>query len=46
MPRIVAIVLRSIQKKSLAAMPMVLKRMPSHATSRAKAIGLTWDSVQ
>jgi len=46
MPRIVAMVLRSIQKKSLAAMPMVLKRRPSQATSRAKAMGLTCDRVQ
>jgi hypothetical protein len=38
-PRIPAIVLRSIQKKSLAAMPMVEKSKPSHDMSRMKAIG-------
>ena len=39
-PRIVAIVLRLMQKKSLAAMPMVLNRRPSHETRMRKATGL------
>lgn len=40
-PKQFAIVLRFIQKKSLAAMPMVLKSRPSHMTRIAKATGLT-----
>ena len=40
MPRIVAIVLRLMQKKSLAAIPIVLKRRPSQETKIRKAIGL------
>lgn len=45
-PRIFAIVLKFIQKKSLAAMPIVLNRRPSHNTRIVKAIGLTWCSLQ
>ena len=39
-PRIVAIVLRLMQKKSLAAMPIVLNKRPSHVTRMRKATGL------
>lgn len=45
-PKILAIVLKFIQKKSLAAMPIVLNRRPSHITRIAKAIGLTWCRLQ
>ena len=45
-PRIVAIVLRLMQKKSLAAIPMVLKRRPSHETRMRKAMGLAWGMEQ
>ena len=45
-PSIVAIVLRLTQKKSLAAIPIVLKRSPIQRTKIVKAIGLTWDGVQ
>jgi len=38
-PRSLAIVLRLTEKKSLAAMPMVLKSNPSHNTIIAKATG-------
>lgn len=38
-PSMLAIVLRLTQKKSLAAMPMVLKRRPSHNKIIVKAIG-------
>jgi hypothetical protein len=38
-PRILAIVLRFIQKKSLAAMPIVLKSNASHITRIVKATG-------
>jgi hypothetical protein len=39
MPNIVAMVLRLMQKKSLAAMPMVLKSRPSHDISIMNARG-------
>lgn len=39
MPNMRAMVLRLTQKKSLAAMPMVLKRRASHRVIRAKATG-------
>ena len=38
-PRMFAIVLRFMQKKSLAAMPIVLKRRPSHSIRIMKASG-------
>jgi hypothetical protein len=40
MPRMRAMVLRLTQKKSLAAMPMVLKRRASQSVIRTKAMGL------
>lgn len=39
MPSRLAMVLRLTQKKSLAAIPIVLKRSPSHKTSITKAKG-------
>ena len=45
-PRTLAKVLRSIQRKSLAAMPMVLKRSDSHRTMTMKASGLAFAAVQ
>lgn len=45
-PRIVAIVLKLMQKKSLAAMPIVLNRRPSHETRMRKATGLAWGMEQ
>ena len=45
-PRILAIVLRLTQKKSLAAMPIVLKSRPSHTTSITNAIGFALGSLQ
>ena len=39
-PRMLAIVLRLTQKKSLAAIPMVLNKRPSHNNIIAKATGL------
>jgi hypothetical protein len=46
MPRILAMVLRFMQKKSLAAMPMVEKRRPSHRTSITKATGCALGRAQ
>ena len=46
MPKILAIVLKFIQKKSLAAIPIVLNRRPSHSTRIVKAIGLAWCRLQ
>jgi hypothetical protein len=45
-PRMLAIVLRLIQRKSLAAIPIVLKRSDSHAMMMLNAIGCTWRSEQ
>ena len=45
-PKILAIVLKFIQKKSLAAMPIVLNSRPSHKTRMVKAIGLAWCKSQ
>jgi hypothetical protein len=45
-PSSVEIVLRLTQKKSLAAMPIVLKRSASHSTSITKARGLRWGRRQ
>jgi len=45
-PRTVAMVLRLMLKKSLAAMPMVVKSMPSHRTSMRKAKGWAWLKLQ
>jgi hypothetical protein len=42
MPRRLAMVLRLTQKKSLAAMPMVLKSSASHSTRITKATGFAW----
>jgi hypothetical protein len=41
-----AIVLRLMQRKSLAAIPMVLKRSDSHAMIMMNAIGCTWRREQ
>lgn len=45
-PRTLAMVLRLMLKKSLAAMPMVEKSRPSQRANRKKAIGFTLASVQ
>jgi hypothetical protein len=45
-PRIVAIVLRFIQKKSLAAIPIVVNRSPIHSTSIIKATGCAFGRAQ
>jgi hypothetical protein len=45
-PRTVAIVLRLTLKKSLAAMPMVVKRRPSQSTRAVNAMGLTLPKEQ
>ena len=45
-PKILAIVLRFMQKKSLAAIPIVLKRRPSHTVKRTKAKGRALCSLQ
>jgi len=46
MPKMLAMVLRLIQKKSLAAIPIVLNSRPSHDTSRTKATGFAPWSLQ
>ena len=46
MPSMLAIVLRLMQKKSLAAMPIALKRKLSHTTSMMNASGLALASLQ
>jgi hypothetical protein len=46
MPIIVAMVLKLMQKKSLAAIPMVLNSSPSHDINIMNATGLTWGSWQ
>jgi hypothetical protein len=45
-PRTVAIVLRLTLKKSLAAIPIVVKRRPSQRTMMVNATGRTWPKVQ
>ncbi|KAL8795721.1 MAG: hypothetical protein Q9195_001772 [Heterodermia aff. obscurata] len=45
-PRMLAIVLRFIQKKSLAAIPIVLKSRPSQTTRITKATGFALGSLQ
>jgi len=45
-PSILAIVLRFIQKKSLAAMPMVENSRPSHETRMMKLTGLACGNLQ
>jgi hypothetical protein len=45
-PRMLAKVLKSIHKKSLAAIPMVLKSKDSHKMRTMKAIGLASANVQ
>jgi hypothetical protein len=45
-PRTVAIVLKLTLKKSLAAIPMVVKRRPSQTTRILNAMGLTLPNVQ
>lgn len=45
-PNMLAMVLRFMQKKSLAAIPIVLNRRPSHKTRIMKAIGLAVCSLQ
>ncbi len=46
MPRTLARVLRLMQKKSLAAIPMVLNRRPSHSTMMIKATGFALCRLQ
>jgi len=46
MPKMLAIVLRFMQKKSLAAIPIVLKSKASHITRMTKATGLAVWSLQ
>jgi hypothetical protein len=46
MPKMLAMVLRLMQKKSLAAIPIVLNSRPSHDTSRTKATGFAPWSLQ
>lgn len=46
MPNMRAMVLRLTQKKSLAAIPMVLKRRASQSVMRMKAIGFAWGKRQ
>jgi hypothetical protein len=46
MPRMLAIVLRLMQKKSLAAIPMVENKSPSHDMRIMNATGFAWDSLQ
>ena len=45
-PRMLAMVLRLMQKKSLAAIPIALKRRPSHSTMIMKATGFALGNVQ
>jgi hypothetical protein len=45
-PNIVAIVLRLTQRKSLAAMPTVLKSKPSHNAMTMKATGFASERLQ
>jgi hypothetical protein len=45
-PSIDAIVLRLMQKKSEAAMPMVVKHSPSHKESIMKASGCAFSRLQ
>jgi hypothetical protein len=46
MPRMLAMVLRLMQKKSLAAMPIVENKSPSHTIKIVNATGLAWASLQ
>jgi hypothetical protein len=45
-PRMLAIVLRLMQRKSEAAIPIVLNRRPIHITSITNATGWACDSKQ